>query len=162
NGNALLLAARKRGPVLANHGVVALRHLADELIGVGSLRGSLDPLHAGDGWVLALRMAGLEHHLSHEPLIAIGDVLAARAGNDHRLLRDQTYLAAERFERTLSDFLAIEKDAPGLRLKKSRQNGQQRRLAGAVRADDGHALALADSNRKIPHGRSIGGGVSEG
>ena len=58
NGDALALAAGELGTVLADHGVVALRHTAHELIAVGGMCGGQDLLVSG----VAAAKADVAHH----------------------------------------------------------------------------------------------------
>ena len=76
DGDALALAARKAAAALADHGVVALRQLEDEVMRAGELRRLDHPLH---------RHAGIGER----------DVVADRAVEQHVLLQHHADLAAQ-------------------------------------------------------------------
>ena len=95
----------KRQSAFADHRVVAVRHLGDELVGVGELRG-------GDDFGLGRARP------------AIGDVLADRAAEQHRVLQHEADLAAQRRELgVVPDVDAVDQHAAGIGVVEARRSG---------------------------------------
>ena len=71
-----------------------------------------------------------------------------------KMLEDHAHLAAMEIEIDLfvGDVDAVEPDGAGRRHLKQVQTAQQRRFAGAGRADDGHDLAAVDAEVAVVQG----------
>ena len=89
DGDALALAAGEGHAPLANHGVVTLRHLLDELMRVGQLGGAEN-----------LGAAGFR--------LAVRDVVPDRAVEQQSLLQHEADLLAHRFLRETADVAAVD------------------------------------------------------
>ena len=124
DGDALALAARKADAALADHRVVALRQAGDEAVSVGRPCGGF---HFG---VARVRLAE-------------ADVLRRRAVEQVRVLVDDAEARAERSAVERAQVLAAKQDAARLRVVEAHEQAQDRRLAGATRADDADPLACA-------------------
>ena len=74
--------------------------------------------------------------------LAEEDVVLDRAGEQNGLLRHIAELVVKRVERILAHVQPVYKDSASRRVVKARNEGGQRRLAAAGRADDGQRLAL--------------------
>lgn len=70
------------------------------------------------------------------------DIVFNRAGEQNGLLRHIAELVVKRVERILAHVQPVYKDSASRRVVKARNEGGQRRLAAAGRADDGQRLAL--------------------
>ena len=70
------------------------------------------------------------------------DIVFNRAGEQNGLLRHIAELVVERVERILAHVQPVYKDSASRRVVKARNEGGQRRLAAAGRADNGQRLAL--------------------
>ena len=112
----LALAAGERDPALADHGLVALRQLGDELVRLRSARGRLD-------------------RLDRRVREAEGDVVAHGGREEERVLRDDADLAPQRAPADAANVDAVDEDAAGGRVVEARHEGGERRLAGARMAD---------------------------
>ena len=136
DGQHLLLAARKRSAALR----LAFLEAGKELEG---------PLHARP------RIAA-ELLRTHQQILA-----HAHARKDPaplRRLRDAE--AHHLMRRQAGNVRAVEQDAAGTRLGRAADRHQQRGLAGAVGADQGHDLPLVDADGDVVQRahRAIGGG----
>ncbi len=89
DGDALLFAAGKLQAALAHHGVIALRQLDDEFVDLGQPRRFLD-----------LGIAGADP--------AIGDVVADRVVEQHRVLRNDADGGAQARLRDVADVLPVD------------------------------------------------------
>ena len=89
DADALALAAGKREAAFADHRIVAMRHLRDELVRIGHLR-------------------RLDDFLRRRVGPAVGDVVADRAGEEHGVLQDEADLLAQPVELVVSDIGAID------------------------------------------------------
>ena len=92
---------------------------------------------------------------------AVGDVLADGAGEEEDVLLDDADLAAEGGEGHVADIDAVDRDAAAVELVEARQEGGDRRLAGAGGADEGDGLAGADVEVDVRQDRLVGA-VAEG
>ena len=131
DADALALAAGERIAALADHRVVAVRHPRDELVGVGEL---------GRGDDLLLGRVGAP----------IGDVLADRAVEEHRLLQHEADLAsaATRACRSLMSLPSIS-TRPPVGIVEARNQAHDRRFAAAGRPDDPDHLARLDREADV-------------
>ena len=126
--SARAIAMRWRWPpdsvaaALADHGVVALRQLEDELVRAGELRGR-------------------DHALHRQRRIGERDVVADRAVEQHVLLQHHADLAAQPGDIDHREVDAVDQHAPALRHVEPLHQLGQRRLARAGRADDADHLA---------------------
>ena len=112
----LPLAAGERDPALADHRVVAVRQLLDELV---RLRGARRPLD-----LLVGRVEDAE-----------GDVLAHGRREEERILGDDADLAAQRAARDVAHVDAVDEHAALGRVVEARHERGERRLARAGVAD---------------------------
>ncbi len=143
DGGALLLAARERDAALAHERFVLLRERFD----VGSDAG-------GFGSALDLLCGGVH--------CAEGDVLADGVAEQERLLRHEADGATQRGEREVADIVAVDEQRTGRRVRAASGRRQikdpgnerdERRLAGARRANDGKARAGGNLQRDtVEHG----------
>ena len=117
DGDALLLAARKLQPALADLRVVAVRQALDE---VGDLRHPRRLAHLGVGGVPA----------------SVADVVADRVVEEHGVLRDDADRGAKALLRHVADVLPVDQDAPAGHVVEAEEQPRDRRLARARRADD--------------------------
>ena len=114
----------------AYHCIVAGRHLDDELVGVGELRGRQD--------LLLGRMVA-----------AVGDVLSHRAAKEHSLLQHEADVAADTSHRVLADVAAVDPDATRSRIVEAWNQADDRRLAAAGRSDHADELAARDREADV-------------
>ena len=126
----LALATREPGAAFADHGVPALRLRLDDLERVRVAQGGEHPVVA---------------HLAE----AVGDVLADRALEEHRLLRHDGHEPAERAQVELLHVDAVEQHPPAGRPQEAEHEVEERRLAGARRADERDRLARPDLERHV-------------
>ncbi len=113
---------RDVGGVVVEDGVVAVGQRAHEVVDVGRLGGRDDLLLGG---VLA----------------AVGDVLADRAAEQPGVLQHHAEGPAQVVAGHLAGVDAVDGDAPAVDLVEAHQQVDERRLAGAGRADDRDRLA---------------------
>ena len=102
-------------------GVVAAREVEDEVVGEGGAGGGLDPR--------------LVHVLE-----AVGDVGAHGVVEEHRLLGDEADLLAQALERRVAHVDAVDGDGALGHVVEARQQLDERGLARARHAHDGHHL----------------------
>src|SRR5207244_657882 len=83
-----------------------------------------------------------------------GHVLARRERPEEvRLLERAAHAALDELpRRPAGDVLAVEHDLAGVHLVEAGDEVEERRLAGAVRPDDGVDRALADGEARVLHG----------
>ena len=136
NRNPLPLAARQLDAALADQGLVAVRQVGNEAMGMGEARGAHD-----------LGVARLRPRIS--------DVLGQRAVEQHRLLRHQRNRPAQARLRHAGDVLAVDRDATAVEVVKPLQQLDQRALAAARAADQRHFLAGPDRDREIVEHRLV-------
>ncbi|MND85551.1 hypothetical protein D3C80_774820 [compost metagenome] len=122
---ALALATRQAQAGIAKVGLVTIGQLQDELMGMGTARGGLDLLDRGIG-------------------ASVADVVFHRAEEQRRVLRYQRKVAAQVLGVEVAEVLAVEQDAPLLRVIKTQQQIKQRRLARPRRPDQGQGFAWFD------------------
>src|SRR5205085_7265808 len=103
---------------LAEDGLVTFGQLADEAVCVRGPGGHLDLLGR-------VSLGG-----------TVGDIMAHRVVEEHRILADDAGERAERFERDLAGVDAVEEDAAAVRLVEARDEVDERALAGAARANE--------------------------
>ena len=84
DADALTLATGKREAAFADHRIVTMRHLGDELVRISHL-------------------CGLDDFLQRRIRSPISNVLADRAREEHGVLQDEADLWAQPFERVVSD-----------------------------------------------------------
>ncbi len=138
DGDALALAPRQRVAALADHGVVALGQVADELVGPGGSRRRLDFGEVGVG-------------------TPVGDVVADRHREQERLVEHDADVGPQTLARVRSrtSWPSIENGPAGDVVEAGEQSGH-RRLARAGPAHQGHRLARAQVQvevRRAPAGR---------
>ena len=73
--------------------------------------------------------------------LAVADVVGDRAREQHRILRHEADVVAQRSQRERADVMAVDQDPPFVRVVEARDQAGERRLAGAGGADDGDDLA---------------------
>ena len=112
HADPLLFADTQAHAAFAHFGVTALRQVGDELIAVGGPAGGHD-----------LRFAGAR--LPVEQVLAYGSV------EEKRLLRDDSNLRTQRFERELPDVSSVDGDAAPVRFVECREQVDEGRLASA-------------------------------
>lgn len=137
DGDALALAAREAGAALPHDRVDASRQLAHELEGVGVAEGREDPL--------------LAH--SRE---AVGDVVADRALEEHRLLRHDRDRAAPGAQVESLGVDPVEEDAAAGRAEEAQHEVEHRRLARARRSDERDGLPRLDVEGDVAHADAVG------
>ena len=121
----LALAAGERDPALADHRVVAVGELLDEVMRLRCARGGLDEL---------LR------HVGH----AEGDVVADARREEERILRDDADLAAQRAPSHVAHVDAVDQHASLPRVVEARHERREGRLAGTGSADQRDRAAGLD------------------
>ena len=114
--DALALPARQRQAALADHGVVAVRERADEVVRLRAAGRLLD---------LGVARIGSRER----------DVVAHRGREQERVLRDRRDRAPQRTWLELAHVDAVDDHPPGLHVVQPRDQRGQRRLARAGRAD---------------------------
>ena len=125
DGNALALAAGKRDAALADHRVVALRHLLDELVGIGQFRG------ANDFPARGIRLA-------------VSDVFPDRRTKQQGFLQHETDLVPQGFQRVFANVSAINFYCSGCGIVETRDQIDESAFSRAGRADDCRDLARFD------------------
>ncbi|SCE47781.1 hypothetical protein GA0115253_105726 [Streptomyces sp. Termitarium-T10T-6] len=128
-GDALALAAGEGEPVLADGGVVAVRQVGDEPVGLGGAGGRLDLLLGGVGE-------------------AVGDVGADGVGEEEAVLGDEPDGGAQGGLGQLADVVAADEDGPVGDVVEAGQQERDGGLAAAGGADDGDGLAGFDGERE--------------
>ena len=118
---SLALTARKRDAALADRRLIALWHCADELVGFGLARRFHDLVQCRLG-------------------PAVRDIVADRRREQHRLLRHNPNLAAQRAILKLSDVMSVEQYAALLGIVEAEQQAEQRGLSHPARPDERHHL----------------------
>ena len=121
--DALLLAARQLEPALADHRFIAVRQARSMKSSIAAPRAAASI----SSWPRAVA--------------AVGDVVADRVVEQHRVLRDDADRRAQARLGDLRDVLPVDRDAPRRRIVEAEQQPRERRLAGARRPDhrDGRA-----------------------
>ncbi len=119
DGEALLLPAGELDAALADEGVVALRQVVDELVGIGGL-GGRD--HLGLGGIRA----------------AEEQVLAHRAVEEEDILQDDADLPAQALEGVIVQVAAIQGDGAVGHVVEAGDQADQGGLAHAGGSDQGH------------------------
>lgn len=137
DGDALSLAAGEVHAGFAEHGVVAVLELGDEVVRAGDARGAFDLFARG------CRMAE-------------GDVRGDGVREEEVVLEDDADVRAERLHRKVVQRDAVEGDASGGRVVEARDEREQGGLAGAGGAGDGDGLAgLGDEGDVVQHGGAV-------
>ncbi len=124
--------------------VVARRQALDHLVGEAAPRRFADALAI---------VAGLDP--------ADGDVLAGGQVVAHEVLEDDADVAAQRGEVVIAQVAAVEQDPALVRVVEPRQELDQRRLAGAVLADQRQHLAGPQLEGEVAHRPALGPRVAE-
>src|SRR3712207_4105980 len=130
-GDALALAPRQALAALGEHGVVAFRHLAHEVVGPGE---------GGDGLYL----------LPTGGRLAVGDVLGDRRPEEHRVLGDEGDLVPQGLQREPLYVPAVYGHPPALRIVKAGYEGRDGGLSGAADAHEGDPAAGLDLEVHTP------------
>src|ERR671916_1376823 len=130
-GDALALAPGQALAPLGEHGVVAVRHLADKVVGPGE---------GGDRLYL----------LPARVRLAVAYVLGHRRPEEHGVLRDKGDLIPQRFERELLYVPAVDEDTSLLRVVEAGYKARHGRLAGPADADEGDPVADLDLKVHAP------------
>ncbi len=123
--DTLPLPSAQCAAALADRRVVSVRHRADHVIDAGALRGADDLCPA-------------------RARVAVADVFRDAGREEDRLLEDQADLVTQRGQLELADVTAIDEHAPRDRIVETRDESDQRALAGSRRPDDPDALARFD------------------
>ena len=89
------------------------------------------------------------------------DVLGGRERVAHEVLEDHADVRAQLAEIVFAQVMAIEQDAAFVRVVEAREQFHQRRLAGAVLADQCQHFAGVERERKLAHGPMLGAGITE-
>ena len=124
----LLLPDRERRAALGDRARVAVRQPVDERVGVDGAR----------------RRA---HALVVDRRVARADVVGDRAGEQMHVLQHEAEEPAQIVERQIADVDAVHQDPPARHVVEAQQQVDERRLAGAGRADDADALPRPDRRR---------------
>ena len=122
NRQPLPLAAGEAEALLADHRVVALRHLQDEVVRQRGLRRFY---HAR------------ERHIR----LPVRDVVAHRVVEQDRLLRHLADLRAQRGQAHVAHIVAVDQDAPAGHIEEARNQVHQRRLSRPARPHNRHHFA---------------------
>ena len=133
---ALALPAGERDAALADHGVVAVGQLLDELVRLREPRGADD--------VLVGRVGRAER-----------DVLPHRRREEERVLGDDPDRAPQGGELDVAHVHAVDGQAAGRDVVETRDQGGQRRLARARVADERDRLARRDLEVDLVEHRSV-------
>src|SRR3546814_2113167 len=123
--DTLLLAARQLEPALADLGLLPLRQQRDETVDRRALGRRRNLLRARIG-------------------TAIGDVVADRIVEQHRVLRNDPDLGAQALLGHRLDVLPVDRHPPTLRVIEAKEQSRDRRLARPRRPDARQRLARAD------------------
>jgi hypothetical protein len=142
DGDPLALASGQAAPALADDRVVAARQVEDEVVGEG-----------GPG-------RGFHPRLVHV-VEAVGDVGAHRVVEEHRLLRDESDLAAQAFERRVLHVDAVDQHGAFRHVVEPRQQVDERRLARPARAHDRDHLARPRLEADVAERRPVAVRVAE-
>ena len=124
------MSARKRNSALANHGVIAVRHSVDELVGVRKFRGAHNFIVRGFGF-------------------PISDVLPDRGAKQQALLKHETDLTAQRLNLEAANIDTVDANFAGRQIVKARQQADDGSLAGARRAHQRGQLAGLDFEAEV-------------
>ena len=130
DGDALALAARKPGAVLADHGVVALRHAAHELVAVGGTRGRKHFLFGG----IATPEADVSHH---------------RVVKEQHVLEHNGVVSQQHLGINARNIHATHGDRAFGGIPKARGQAAHRRLTGTRRTDQCRDLAFLGGKAHI-------------
>ena len=133
---ALALPARQQNSALADHRVVTLRQLRDELVRIGVARRRLDLVARGVG-------------------LAETQILFDGAVEQVGVLVDDGDHPAERFGIERLDVVPADLDRAALRVEEAQQQPRNRRLPGAARPDDADLFAGGDGE-----GQPVMGGAA--
>ncbi len=134
---ALALATGQAHPVLADLRVVAVRQLADEIVGAGGARRRLDI-----------------GHRSAEP--AIGDVGPQSVVEQRDLLGDECHRTAQRSQGHAANILPVYRDAAFLDVEKAGDQVENRRFAGPRGADQRDRASSRDGQRDVVKSNGAG------
>ena len=85
-------------------------------------------------------MSRAPHLVVRDTAVAEADVVGDRAREQMHVLEHEAEHAAQLREIELADVDAVNRDPPSLNVVEPKQQIDQRRLAGAGRADDAHAF----------------------
>src|SRR5207245_1034093 len=121
NRDALALAARQAQATLTDDGLVAVRHLRDEIVGKSGAGRRLD------GFLRDMRLT-------------ISDVVAHRVVEQHRFLRDDADLRAQRGKGHIADIVTVDLQTAGSQIEEARNKVDESALPGATGAYDGEHL----------------------
>ena len=133
----LALAGGKRGRVPAEHGVVTLGQLLDELVRMGLVGGFLDLVEGGLG-------------PGHRDIFAHGGVLHPG------VLQDHADLGSQAGAREIADVVTVEADGAAVDVVEAHEQVDEGRLAAAGWADDRDALAGSHVEIEIADERAFG------
>ena len=145
---ALLLPARQRDAALADHGRRSPSGKSATSLSSARHRGGLRcarrlPL----GSVLLGSPAAPA--IASTRIEAERDVVGQRVGEEERLLRHEADRAAEDRERDVAHVDAVDEDGAARRIVQPREQADERRLAGAGRADERDGLPRLDAQRDV-------------
>ena len=132
----LALAGAHRVRIVGEHGVIAVRQGADEVVHVRRPGGLNDLVARGVG-------------------APVGDVLGNRALEQPRVLQDHAKLTSEVLRAHPSRVDAVKRDAAAIDLVEAHEQVDERGLASARGAHDGHLLARLGHERDVSHERLV-------
>ena len=130
DGQPLPLPAGQPLPAFANRGAIPVGHGGDELVRVRRPCRGLD---------LGVGRSGR----------AVCDVARDGVVEEHRVLGDHRDLLPQRGHGAVADVAAVEQDDALGHVEEPRDQVDQRRLAGAAQADDGHHLPGVDGKADV-------------
>ena len=101
------------------------------------------------------------HLLLRNVRLAVGDIVPHRVVEQHRLLRDDADLRAQRIQRHVPHIVVVDQNLPAADVKESRNQVHQRALARAARSNHRQHLArLHFQIDVVQHQRRILGAVA--
>src|SRR5713226_6904721 len=136
DSDPLPLASRKSEAPLPYHGVVALWHSGNELVGVGELRSFFD---------LFLGRAGP----------SVGDVVAYRSTEQYRVLKHEPDLAAKGMQLEVTHVDTVDSHRAGSWVVKPRNKAHDRRFSTTRRTDNPDELTLLDREADVSQHRIL-------
>ena len=135
--DALTLAPGNRDTALADHSVVSIRQLLDEIVRIRQL-------------------CGFDNLLTRGSRFAIRDVLPDRRAEEQRFLQHKSKLPAQGFQLQVAHILAVDADGSRRQLIEARDQTDDRRFARACRPDKCRSLARFDNQINIFQDQTAG------
>lgn len=130
DADTLSLSAREHHAAVADKGVVALGQRADEGVGIGGAGGHL-------------------HRLVAVVVVAEGDVVGDGVVEKDAVLRHQAYLPSQRPDVELADGRAVDTYLAAVGVVETRQQVDERGLAGTRRSHQGDGASLVDTETDV-------------